>query len=375
MQESNQEKNSFQTEEINLLNLVNSFYARKLFIFIVTTFVTLVAIVYALNITPTYKSTSSFISPSDSSVITVNNKMELANETKESIFNTFLTQLTSRELQKQIFIDRGYLSELAPNLKNNTEIDIYISNFVNSISLSPPHLTERDLTLTGMSDRALGYSFLTEKPYEVSIEGSNPIIISTYLNELVAAANSKAVSELKNLIKHKINMRLDQIAKERQLLLIEEKQQRLNEIQELIDAARIAKSLGIIDNNLNIIASEQASTNLIVSIGGEQTGTGLPDWYLYGEKALLERVKALQKRTNDAPFIPELVDLDIEKLRLKSNFVEGFDFNSMQINQVAITPANPIKPKKRQIVLLAFIGGLMLSIFLILFMNALKANK
>ena len=375
MQESNQEKNSFQTEEINLLNLVNSFYARKLFIFIVTTFVTLVAIVYALNITPTYKSTSSFISPSDSSVITVNNKMELANETKESIFNTFLTQLTSRELQKQIFIDRGYLSELAPNLKNNTEIDIYISNFVNSISLSPPHLTERDLTLTGMSDRALGYSFLTEKPYEVSIEGSNPIIISTYLNELVAAANSKAVSELKNLIKHKINMRIDQIAKERQLLLIEEKQQRLNEIQELIDAARIAKSLGIIDNNLNIIASEQASTNLIVSIGGEQTGTGLPDWYLYGEKALLERVKALQNRTNDAPFIPELVDLDIEKLRLKSNFVEGFDFNSMQINQVAITPANPIKPKKRQIVLLAFIGGLMLSIFLILFMNALKANK
>ena len=38
----------------------------------------------------------------------------------------------------------------------------------------------------------------------------------------------------------------------------------------------------------------------------------LPDWYLYGEKALKERVEMLKNRTNDDPFIPELVILQAQ---------------------------------------------------------------
>ena len=54
--------------------------------------------------------------------------------------------------------------------------------------------------------------------------------------------------------------------------------------------------------------------------------------------------------------------LDIEKIKLESSIVDANGFNTMQLSQVAITPKNPIKPDKRRIVLLAFIGGFMISI-------------
>ena len=38
----------------------------------------------------------------------------------------------------------------------------------------------------------------------------------------------------------------------------------------------------------------------------------MPDWYLFGEKVLLERIEILRSRISDDPFIPELVKLKNE---------------------------------------------------------------
>ena len=58
MQQSNQEIYPYQTDEIDLKKLFNSLVARKNFIFGLTGFVTLLAIMYALNLTPIYKTTT-----------------------------------------------------------------------------------------------------------------------------------------------------------------------------------------------------------------------------------------------------------------------------------------------------------------------------
>jgi uncharacterized protein involved in exopolysaccharide biosynthesis len=117
MQQSNQEPYPYQTDEIDLRKLINSLVAKKLFIFGLTGFVTLLAIIYALNLTPTYKAISSFISPSDSSIININ-KLELTIESKESVFTDYLTFLSSQEIQREVFLDGGYLTAL--NLENLT---------------------------------------------------------------------------------------------------------------------------------------------------------------------------------------------------------------------------------------------------------------
>ena len=49
--------------------------------------------------------------------------------------------------------------------------------------------------------------------------------------------------------------------------------------------------------------------------------------------------------------------------------------SSMQLSQISIPTQNPIKPNKRMIVLLAFIGSFMMSVFLALVMGALKPDE
>ena len=49
--------------------------------------------------------------------------------------------------------------------------------------------------------------------------------------------------------------------------------------------------------------------------------------------------------------------------------------SAMQLSQLALIPKSPIKPNKRLIVLLAFIGSFMMSILLALIMGALKPDE
>ncbi len=121
MQQDNQQTYPYQTDEIDLRKLFNSLLARKFFIFGVTGFATLLAIIYALNLTPTYKTVSLFTSPSDSSIINLN-KLQLTTETKKSVFSKFLTELSSKEFQTKVFLNGDYLTLFNP--ENNPIDDV-----------------------------------------------------------------------------------------------------------------------------------------------------------------------------------------------------------------------------------------------------------
>jgi chain length determinant protein (polysaccharide antigen chain regulator) len=426
MQQSDQEIYPYQTDEIDLRALFNSLMARKFLIAGLTGFVTVVAILYALNIAPTYLVTSSFTSPNESSVISIN-KLGMTKETKESVFSSFLTQLSSKDLQRELFVEGDYVTQFNADNAPIDDVDGFISNTIKSVEVRSPNLNKKDMDL----------GFLTELPYSVSIEGNNPEAMSTYLNQLVLLANSKTINELITLNELKISNRIEEISLERDLLLeqaekdrfsqierikeedaqkirqlndqidrarYQAKENRLNQIVVLIDAAKLANSLGIIENNFKLIKGDGASSDLTIAIGENKD---LPEWYLYGEKALLQRVELLQNRTSDDPFIPELVTLnnqlnevqnnnalktletrqddspfiaeiaklDVEKIKLKSRIVAMISVSAMQLSQVALIPKDPIKPNKRLIVLLAFIGSFIMSILLALIMGALKPEE
>ena len=423
MQQKNKEIYPYQNDEIDLRKLFNSLVEKKLFIFSVTVFVTLLAIIYALRITPTYEAVSSFTSPSTSSVISIN-KLQLTNNTKKSVFSNFLTNISSRKLQTKVFLDGDYLTVFNPENNPIDDVNNFIIQTLESVELDPPNVTAK----------TLGLGFLNELPYSISIQGSDAESISMYLNDLVITANNNTIEKMMGIIRQKIAIRLDEIAIERELLLtaaerdrlskIEQikeedaqkireindqidrarfkaKEDRFNEIVVLTDAAKLARSLGVKENNFKLIGDE-TNSNLTIAIG---ENNDLPKWYLYGEKALLERVELLESRTSDDPFIPELVilknqlnevqnnnllktlearqddspfvaeiiKLDIEKIELESTIIDLTGVNTMQINQVAIS--EPIKSNKRMIVVLAFIGSFMMSIFLTLIMGALRPDE
>jgi len=491
MEKGKQEAHIYQEDEIDLRALFNSLVARRFLIAGLTGFVTVLAILYALNLVPTYKAVSTFTSPSTISITTIN-KLGFTSETKESIYSEFLTQLSSKELQKIAFVEGGFLTLFNPDNSPIDDVDAFISGEIASVKINSPSVTKKEQEL----------GFLTELPYTVTMEGVNAEAISEYLNTLVTLANSKTINNLIKLNELKISNRIDEISLELDLLLeqaekdrfstierikeedgqkirqindqiealkikakrdrlnqierikeedgqkirqindqiervrYEAKENRLNQILALTDSAKLAKSLGIIENNFKLINDGGASSDLTIAIVESKD---LPEWYLYGEKALIQRVELLESRMSDDPFIPELitlknqlnevqnnnllktletrqddnpfipelitlknqlnevqnnnllktletrqddspfiaeiVKLGIEKTKIKSRIVGMNGVNSMQLNQISIPSKSPIKPNKRMIVLLAFIGSFMMSVFLVLIMGALKPDK
>ena len=427
MQQSNQKPYPYQPDEINLRNLINLVVAKKLFIFGLTGFLTLLAIIYVKNLTPTYKAMSSFITPSDSSIINLN-KLELTNESKNSVFSNYLAFLSSQEIQRKVFLDGGYLTALNPENEPIDNVVKYADSFLSSIELEEP----QTIILTSANEIAVN---LLETPYSISMNGSDPKVISRFLNELVVRANYENISAINSVINQKISIRLDEISIERGLLLdqakiyrlsqiermkeedaqkireindkidrvrFKGKESRLNEIVVLTDTAKLARSLGIIENNFKLISDDVIDSKVAISIGENQQ---LPQWYLFGEKALIERIELLENRISDDPFIPELVtlknkltevqnnntlktlearqnddpfiteivNLDIEQIKLDSAIVDMTGIDSMQIIHLANTTS--IEQNKRQIVLLALILSFIMSIFLVSLMGVMKPDE
>jgi len=427
MQQSNQEINPYQPDGIDLRRLAKLLKEGMWLIFGFTGIVTLLAIVYALSLPPSpYVSIASVVSPGQSSVLSLN-KFPLTNETSETIFTNYLRKLSEKEFQKNFFYGNDYLTVLNPGNEPIDDVENYVSGFLSSISVEAPD-----------TKQSVG-----ESPHLISMQGSDGEIISRFLNELVVSANSETVNDFITITNQKIAIRLNQIAEERGLLLarakkdrlslilrIKEedaqktrelnylieraknkaKKERLNDIQTLTAAAKLAGFLGIIENNLGQISYSNTDINLNIAL----EDVDLPEWYLFGEKALLARVELLKNRTSDDPFIPELISLnnkindiqnnnllqtleerqddspfifvfdefknmitpinvlDIERTNLESIILESSGIDAMQLAHPPVT--RQIPNPRRTIVVISFVAGFVLSIFLVLMMHLFKED-
>ena len=432
MQQNLPEQNYYQEDEIDLKQLFRSLADRKWFIFGFTGLVTALAIAYALSIPPTYKASTSFLSPSTSSVLQLN-KIKLTSETSETsetIYRKFLNKVMSSQFQRKIFDENDYLAKLNPENKPIKNLDSFIGGFTKSITIES-------------NKEKKGETSNYEKPITISLEGGDSAIISNFLNDLANTADTETVSEFLAIIQQKIDIRLEEINKQRVLLLSRTKQDRLskierikiedgqkinelndqierlkfkaksdrlNKIKTLKDSAAMAKALGItnsnfkaINNNNNNNNSGSGNPSLTVTIEDNQQ---VPKWYLFGETALLEEInilknrddeayipeivnlqnklssiksnqtlKTLESRKDDSPFVAEINKLDIEAIKLKSFEPSSAGINAMQLNQHAYPPETPIKPKKKLIVTVAFVAGFILSIFLVFIMNAFRKEE
>ena len=452
MQQEIKRKDSQENDDIDLIALLRNILAKKILIASLTGFVTILTILYALNLPPSYQASSSFTPPSKSSVASIN-QLKLITETKQSIFSLFLSQLSSQDLQREDFNGGDFLSLFNPdNNPINDDVNIFISNITKSLTIIPPKETP-----------------LLIQPYVVTMNGGNAEAISQYLNAIVKLANSKVIVEIMTYKNLKISHRLDEILIEQGLLLENAKQKRLNQINRILEkdaqeireinyriealkistkqnrlnqiasileedaqkireindqinreeykakeyrinkienlkrSLQLAKSLGVEKNNFKNTESSIINSDFII-VGAT---SALPDWYLYGEKALSEQIellengnyinpfipelitlknqlnevqnnnllKTLRERQDDSSFIPELVPLKIEKIRLESGLVNLSNVNAMQLIRPSMTPINPIGQNKKRLVLLAFFGSLIMSILLALILNGLRSDE
>ena len=416
----NQHENTHEIKEINLQFLVISLWKRKVLVLINTSFFTLLSLWNLINITPTYKSSSSFTYTNDESVLGIN-KYGFNPTTDTILFYKFFTHLSSLENQLKIY------SSLFPTDLNNMsaeEIRQQGLSFIKSLEIVKPEMVNKNR------------EFRFPEYYEISLKGPDPETITKYLNSLIKFSDLSTLNEYSTIIKMNIENRLKKLSITRESLIAEAKmkrlasivrikerdselirnisssiksaeksvkESRLNTIANLYESAKLAKEMGIIENNFNKF-EDGVQNGLILKINENQK---LPDWYLYGEKALLQRIemlsnrlndvrfsseivqlnrelygiknnsilKSLQNRKDDSPFIENKIGLDIEEAELRLVKVDLSNYTSINLSSKAFVPIAPINENKLKWLIVSCIIALLASILIVLALNAVKPSE
>jgi LPS O-antigen subunit length determinant protein (WzzB/FepE family) len=360
-------------EKIDLKQLFKSFKEGSRFIFGFTGIVTLITIVYLLFFSPPsqYNVEASFLEPTEISIIRLNQYSEKA-FLAETVYTKFLTTLNSSVFQRGVFDDDGYLKRLQKEGESIVDVDKYIANFIRTISLSK----EKDPKDVGLP--------LPKMPHILATKNSNPDVVSEFLDAIITKADKDTINYFIDAHKLKTVNRLTELTEKRSELLDDAHQSRLNQIVTFKDAAAIASSLDIIESNLGQLnkgsinmdlAKKEVTIPKIYSFNQESFDINnptlnLPNWYLFGETSLLKMIESLETRASDEAFIPQLIELDSEILKLKSFRLDSAGINAMQLYKAASGEILP--SKNRSITVLAFISSFILSILLVFLMNAFK---
>lgn len=418
------QKPNINEDEIDLREIFFKIAQGKRTVFGVTLVSILLSLLYVSTLKPTYEAQISFLSPSEESIIQA--KKFSPSVTKESLYQSFINTFTSKDFQQKVFNEKEYLTKLNTENIEITNPEEHFLKFADTLSIQDEKEKKGVLKIT------------YEHPVNISMKGGNPTIIADFLNDVSHLANKMVVDNFISTQKLSLVNRINEIDKQKSLLLlkvkkdrmaqidrikeanqqktneindeinrlrVKAKKDRLNRIQTLSDAAKIAGELGIQNNNFKKISDKQNSNStLTVAIGDNQK---LPKWYMYGELALLEEVKLLKNRTNDDPYVPKIVELqnqldainkdqklktledrvddspfvaeiaklEVEKSKLESTVFDDTGISAARISQHAIAPTTPIKSKKKLIVSLATAVGLMFGILWVLISGAFRNDR
>ena len=112
-------------------------------------------------------------------------------------------------------------------------------------------------------------------------------------------------------------------------------------------------------------------------------GWQLPPLYMLGSKAIKAEIRALTSREEMAKdlargedhFIEDLPKLLLEIEALQTLEIDFSKISLARIDEVAVVPVKPIKPRKLLIMALALVGGLFVGLFMALIVAAYGKHK
>jgi|APSaa5957512535_1039671.scaffolds.fasta_scaffold09201_2 chain length determinant protein (polysaccharide antigen chain regulator) len=391
-------KKSTTSSEIDLKQILHTLIDGKNIIFGFTALITIASVVYALMLPPLYQAKTSFISPSAQTLLDFKRFTILDNDTltiskdivdatkdtsiKELIYSKFLESLTSFEKQKEVLLDSNYnfSALLLANKEDSISNDISIYNFLKTISVK-----QKEAIIHAE------FETLIESPFELSIVGRDPVLISNYINTLVQDVSKSIYKNHSVSIVDEIDRKLDEIEVRKKILLEEKKRDIERNLSDLNYLLEVAEALDINENNFeNIDTSGGSNVNIfndeMVELMKENnnsdssgvsnlnlfpyTEADVPKWYSYGSEALSKEIEILESKQLNSEITAQYHKLEIQALKFKS--VKSLAFairdksNLVQINQASHVPFQPIKPNKKLIVLLGLSVGLFGSIIFLI---------
>ena len=334
-------QNYLQEDEISLLDLYKVIVKRKTILVASIFFTTILSVAYALLATPVFKAETILLPPKYANIESLN-VPGISSYTPDGIFADAQVQLNSLYLRRRFFDANNLYAKLS-NGQAETETltsqqlrEVFEKGFHNNLDVKK----DKDAPTV-----------------QVMFEGRDPVWIADTVNSYLAFINDAMLSHLLEDIQQKIQHQQQTISQSITTKRAIAKKIREDSISNLQEQLSIANKLGIRENMLLPKLSKGTSQQDVSVIT-----SGVPG-YLKGSKALQAEIDSLKQRESDDPFIGDLRVLQEQLLSLEQHKFDKSTLRVYEIDQAAFPPVNRTSPKRKLIVVMGLIGGLLLGIF------------
>lgn len=406
-------------EEIDLVELFRSLWRQKLLIIAITGVVALVAAAYAFLATPYYQ-TRTYLRPVPQSSLDQLNETGIYKLTPEEAINRVAGGLSSYDNRLNFFLNNQQLFQIGKRGDSLEQTFAQFNEEAFEVLLPDSKLTDNrsafvGLRLTypnGMEGASVVNGFVA---YVLELErreiaedldsliGNRLASLEMKMEAQRASYSASKEAKIATLLEADALKRAE-LEDELTALRVELKTRRTNRIQQLNEAISIAASLGIqTPTSPSAMADSPRSGSQVIRT--EINNQEVP-LYFMGTEALTAERDALSSRTSDDFIEPRIAEIQSELAMLQSNREveilqerEGEDvyltnlaelreeaarlkgikldierLRLVRLDQPALQPLSPIKPKKAMILALGIVLGGMLGIFVALVRSLTTRN-
>lgn len=407
------------SDEIDLAALIHSLWEQKWLVALVTLLVGLVAAAYAFLVTPEYQ-VQSVLRPAALKDLDALNRTGVYELTPEQAMQRVGAALESYDSRLEFFranqglfealrqpnrsleqtfesFNREAFKMLQPDPKKSDNLSAYVG-----IQLTYPADVNGVALVNGLVDHVI-------QSERGRIAADLQTVIQNRLNQLdlkmaAARANYEANKEARIAkLLEADSLKRAQLQDELKALRQQLKARRNNRITQLDEAIRIAKALGIGKPTTPSALGESERVAQGSVIRTEVNNQQVPLYFMGSEaleaerNALLQRrsddftepriaqiakelqllasnrqVEVLKQRENEDLFLKDLAVWREEAARLRNLNFDVADLKLVSIDQIAVEPLKPIKPKKALVLALGLVLGGVLGLFIALLRNMLR---
>ncbi|KTD35893.1 LPS O-antigen length regulator [Legionella nautarum] len=336
--EGQQLKEARINNEMTLIDFLQAIWKQKLLITLSTTLGLFLGFACILLASPVYEAVS-FISPPSQGDIAALNQGRL--RSKKSLLNPYevkeVYDIFTKELQaestKRLFFNRVFL----PSMKNKTALSqakLY-ANFSKSLKIK--------------EIKSLPNSFTTPPSnYIVAIQGRSPEQDAEWVTKYIALAKQKALEGILTDIDHQHKNVMRELGKQIDSIREVANSQRLDRVQQLKEAIKVAQAVGVKGNSISRIITDASAANDPSLM------------YLRGSVALQAELTNIENRVSSDAFAPS--GLKLRETQAMLELYKKITINPAKVmlfkqDGEVIIPDLPIAPHKKLVLILALFAG------------------
>lgn len=324
-------------DEINLLDLWCVLVRQWKMICAITVMSGLGAAAYVFLIIPVYE-TQAVVKPPESKYVEALNIPGISQTSSADIFVKFVGNLKSSSLRQQFIDENPQFSALRGRV---------------------PEITEGSKNEVGL--------------VIVSLQGNDSKLVADWVNGFMLFAERRAIGDFFDGIAIKIANQRREIESQLQIGRDFARQRRLDRIALLDEQIAIARASKIFDRKLS------NPTTMDSQSVGVTLNTVQGPLYMRGVKILTAEKEELEKRKNDEPFIAGFRDKQESLAQLDAGLKQlqmaRANVHAVTVDQPAIQPSIPVRPRRMRVLALSIVMGGMLGIFAAFVVNLIEQQK